>query len=98
MEEHAPIDPLEAKFLNHDQDLVLPGARARPTSFKTATTTTDLKQLMAFHCLMTIILLIAFSMMPGFLTKLLFGAMVCCLGAVAWVSQDLSIARGKKYA
>jgi hypothetical protein len=86
MDVHAPIDLTETKFLDHEQDLIVPGRRSQ--SVAQTPPTIDLKQLMALNCLMVILILLAFSILPGTLAKLIFGSSVCCLGAAAWISQD----------
>jgi hypothetical protein len=96
MDEHMPIDSAETKYLDHEHDLICPGERpeATPHGLNAA----DLKQLMTLQCVIMMLLLLVFSMLPGLLAKLIFGATVCCLGAATWLSQDRSIERSKKIA
>jgi hypothetical protein len=76
MDENAPVHPSETEFLrgDHDQDLINPSSpkhRPQPTIPNNTSDRIDLKQIVFLLYVTMVLLLLAFSMLPGFLSKLL---------------------------
>ncbi|KIW03052.1 uncharacterized protein PV09_05703 [Verruconis gallopava] len=101
MAEHVPIEPNEGKYLDRGDDLMFPGkqpAEQAKSPTNHATYSSELTLLMTMDLIMLATLLIAFSIVPGPVAKILLGGvLLCCLAGTLWFSKDKSIGlRSKK--
>ena len=112
LDEHHPLASNETDFVSsdHEGDLICPSA---PSSSKKTPATKDhinhevdhhnLKQVIVLLYVTMVLLLLAFSMLPGFFSKLiLLLVVVGCMSSLVWrdlpIGHSQSIARSKKAA
>jgi hypothetical protein len=88
MNENTPIHPSETRFLSvdHDRDLINPSSSKslpEPSSTSDALEHVDIRQVVFLLYVTMVLLLLAFSMLPGFLSKsFLLVIVVACMSSI----------------
>jgi hypothetical protein len=88
--DNQPVHQIETRYLSSDNedDLINPSSITQDAKSSTPNDTTDqfdLKQMIVLLHLTTILLLLAFSVLPGFLPRLfLICSVAGCMGCIIW--------------
>lgn len=86
MEKNAPIEQLEARFLNHEQDLM---ALSKVSSARPSTITINLRQAGLVTFILVLLPLLAFSIVGGFFARMIIVLLVGLSGTVVASSAGL---------
>lgn len=82
--EESPVDEVELRFLEFDGDLVAPAEKKSP-GLAPARVGVNVKQMLAMQCVLVVVSLLVFSLIPGVLAKLSLAVTLCGVGAAFWI-------------